>query len=219
MELTLLLEEDLGVSVDEEGQAELNTVGELQDLLRNSEATPPPSTFSEWPLKPTARFVRSALQRSLVFPVHGFITTKFEVTGRENLRDMELPALIIANHTSHVDTVSIVRAMPSRIRRRLALAAAADYFYSSKALGITTSLSLNTFPFSREGAVRSSLERVGELMDDGWSVLIYPEGTRSDTGDLLPFKSGIGLLAMGLHVPIVHIGIDGGRYIIAKGNI
>ena len=62
MELTLLLEEDLGVSVDEEGQAELNTVGELQDLLRNSEATPPPSTFSEWPLKPTARFVRSALQ-------------------------------------------------------------------------------------------------------------------------------------------------------------
>ncbi|MCH7810659.1 MAG: 1-acyl-sn-glycerol-3-phosphate acyltransferase [Chloroflexi bacterium] len=59
-------------------------------------------------------------------------------------------------------------------------------------------------------------ERVGELMDDGWSVLIYPEGTRSDTGDLLPFKSGIGLLATGLHVPIVPIGIDGGFYILPK---
>lgn len=216
VELTLLLEEEIGVSVDEEELAELNTVGELQDLLQSSEASPPRSTFSEWPLQPPARFARSALQRSVVFPVHGFITTKFEVTGKENLQDMELPALIIANHTSHVDTVSIVRAMPSHIRRRLALAAAADYFYSSKALGFTTSLSLNTFPFSREGAVRSSLEHVGDLMDDGWSVLIYPEGTRSDTGELLPFKSGIGLLAMGLHVPIVPIGIDGGRYILPK---
>ena len=152
----------------------------------------------------------------LVFPAHGLITTKFEVTGKENLQDMALPTLIIANHSSHVDTVSIVRAMPPRIRRRLALAAAADYFYSSKALGFATSLSLNTFPFSREGAVRSSLEHVGELMDDGWSVLIYPEGTRSDTGNLLPFKSGIGLLATGLHVPIVPIGIDGGYYILPK---
>ncbi|MCH8870578.1 MAG: AMP-binding protein, partial [Chloroflexi bacterium] len=177
VELPLLLEEEIGVSVDEARLAELHTVAQLQDLLQHSEAAPAPSTFSKWPLQPIARVARLALQRSLLFPVHGFITTRFEVTGKENLQDMELPALIIANHASHVDTVSIVRALPSRIRRRLALAAASDYFFSSKALGFITGLSLNTFPFSREGAVRSSLEYVGELMDDGWSVLIYPEGT------------------------------------------
>ena len=99
------------VKLDEEELAELNTVGELQDLLQSSEAPPPPSTFSEWPLQPTARFARSLLQHSLVFPVHGLITTKFEVPGKENLQDMELPALIIANHRNNVDNVAIVCAM------------------------------------------------------------------------------------------------------------
>jgi len=80
------------------------------------------------------------------------------------------------------------------------------------------SLLLNAFPFSRQGAVRSSLEHCGELVDAGWSILIYPEGTRSTTGQVLPFKSGIGLLATELRVPVVPIAIEGTDHILPKGR-
>jgi long-chain acyl-CoA synthetase len=99
------------------------------------------------------------------------------------------------------------------------VAAAADYFFHSPTLGVAMSFMLNTFPFSRQGAVRASLEYCGELVDAGWSILIYPEGTRSTTGHLQPFKSGIGLLATELQIPVVPIGVEGGFRILPKGSI
>jgi long-chain acyl-CoA synthetase len=83
--------------------------------------------------------------------------------------------------------------------------------------GTLASLLLNTFPFSRSGNIRASLERCGELADEGWSILIFPEGTRSPDGRLLPFKSGIGLLARGLHVPVIPLAVEGGAAVLPKG--
>lgn len=137
----------------------------------------------------------------------------------EHLRDLELPVLFVANHSSHVDTISIIRALPARIRTRLAVAAASDYFFRIAIVGRITSLLLNAFAFSREGAVRESLEHCGLLADKGWSVLIYPEGTRSPTGELLPFKPGIGLLASGLGVPVVPVAVFGGHEVLPKGRV
>ena len=79
-------------------------------------------------------------------------------------------------------------------------------------------LLVNAFPFSRaEGAVRSSLEHCGDLVDEGWSV-VYPEGTRSLTGRLQPFRSGTGLLATELRVPVVPIGVEGAHALLPKGR-
>jgi long-chain acyl-CoA synthetase len=139
------------------------------------------------------------------------------VTGQEHLKEVAGPVLVIANHSSHIDTISIVHALPPELSRTLAIAAAADYFYRHKVAGSALSLLLNTFPFSRGGHVNESLERCGELIDRGWSILIYPEGTRSPDGTLLPFKSGIGVLAKGLNVPIVPVAVGGGRAILPKG--
>jgi long-chain acyl-CoA synthetase len=80
------------------------------------------------------------------------------------------------------------------------------------------SLLLGTFPFSREGAVRASLEHCGTLADAGWSVLIYPEGTRSVTGSMGSFRSGIGLLAQQLGVPVIPVGIVGTYDVLPKGS-
>lgn len=172
-----------------------------------------------WPLGRTAAFFRILLQTLLLFPLHRLFARPFTVTGLEQIGGLVLPALFISNHASHIDTVSIVRALPSAVRRNLVLAAAQDYFYRNKLIGTATSLLVNTFPFSRTGAIRTSLDYCGFLTKHGWSVLVYPEGTRSETGELLPFKRGIGLLATHLHVPIVPISVSGGNKALPKGRI
>lgn len=217
VELAVVLEEELGIELDDGDLAELRTVAHLMELLDQSRDMRPAPSFPTWALGARARATRAFLETSMVFPAHSAICRPFHVKGRELLEGLTLPALLIANHSSHVDTVSIRRALPSRIRRRLAIAAATDYFYRGR-MGAVFSLLLNTFPFSREGAVRASMEYCGELVDEGWSLLVYPEGTRSPTGELLPFKSGIGLLAQELGVPIVPIAVDGGQRVLPKGR-
>ena len=218
VELALLLEETFNVLIEDGDLAGVEKVSQLAALIDRGGSTAPGEEIPVWPLKAGPGFVRRVLQQVLVFPVHRLVARPFHVEGLERIRGLELPALFIANHSSHVDTVSIIRALPAAIRRRLAVAAAADYFFRIPVVGPTTSLLLNTFPFSREGAVRTSLEHCGFLADQGWSVLIYPEGMRSASGKLLPFKLGIGLLATQLRVPVVPIAVFGGRDVLPKGR-
>ncbi|OGQ79920.1 MAG: hypothetical protein A3F90_01300 [Deltaproteobacteria bacterium RIFCSPLOWO2_12_FULL_60_19] len=218
VELAALVEDELGIDLDETRLNEVETVGQLIELIEGGEHGSEPVSFPTWSLRPAARFLRSVIERIAVFPCHRLVCRPFEVEGRENLEDLKLPGLFIANHLSHVDTLSIIRALPGRIRRKLAVAAAADYFFRSRTLGVAASLMLNTFPFSRDGGVRATLEYCGRLIDRGWSILIFPEGTRSTTGHLQPFKRGIGLLATELQVPVVPIAVDGGFHILPKGR-
>jgi long-chain acyl-CoA synthetase len=221
VELAMLIENALGVALEDGDVVGLETVAQLDELLLRSAAAEPSPPFAAWPLAAPARLARSLLQRLLLFPAHALVCRPFTVEGVEHLRGLQPPLLLIANHTSHLDTPAVLRALPVPLRRRAAVAAAADYFYSRQLVGAAMSLLLNTFPFSREGsgrAVRASLERCGELADDGWSVMIYPEGTRSTTGRLQPFRSGIGLLATELQLPVVPVAIGGTHALLPKGR-
>ncbi|MGA7669305.1 MAG: AMP-binding protein [Nitrolancea sp.] len=219
VELAMLLEEESGVSVEDGDLAEVQTVGQLQALLERSEPSTPEMVFQAWPLSLTTRILRDIVQRLLLFPIHRLMCHSFVVGGRAHLDELTPPVLLIANHSSHVDTPTVLRALPPSLRPRVAVAAAADYFYHWRLLGFSVSFLLNTFPFSREGAVRSSLEHCGELVGAGWSILIYPEGTRSPTGKLQPFRSGIGVLASQLQVPVVPVAIKGTYDILPKGRV
>jgi long-chain acyl-CoA synthetase len=218
VELALLLEEAFGVLIDDGDIARVAKVAQLAALIEQGGSATASVEIPEWPLQPAARHARALLQRLLLFPAHRLVARPFRVEGLEHLEGLAAPALFIANHSSHVDTVSIIRALPAPLRERLAVAAAADYFFRVPSVGRLTSLFLNTFPFSREGAVRTSLEHCGLLADLGWSVLIYPEGTRSATGELLPFKLGVGLLGAGLQVPVVPVAVFGGHEVLPKGR-
>ena len=218
VELAVQLETELGVSVEDGDLTTLATVAELIALVDRGEAVSRPVAFPAWALCHPAQAARAGLQTAVLFPVHALFCSPFRVDGVEHLAGVDSPVLLVANHSSHLDTPSILRALPRRLRARVAVAAAADYFFRTRALACTVSLLLNAFPFSREGAVRSSLERCGDLADHGWSVLVYPEGTRSPTGDLQPFRSGIGLLATELHVPVVPIGVEGTHELLPKGR-
>lgn len=219
VELAVLLEQRLGVHLDDADLIGIRRVGDLENLLKRSEKATAEERFPSWPLTGATGAARRLLQQTIAFPVHRLLSRSFTVTGSENLRDLALPALFIANHSSHVDTLSILRALPAPIRRKLAVAAASDYFFSNGLLAILLPLAINAFPFTREGSIRTSLEYCGELIDNGWSVLIYPEGTRSTSGRLLDFKPGIGFLATGLGVPIVPVAVSGGFQILPKGAV
>ena len=217
IELASAIEAQLGVPLEESQLAAVRTVSDLEKLVMSGSKTVQQEEFPSWQLTSLASGMRGILQSGLMLPAHAALCKPFEVEGAEHLAGLSGPLLLVANHSSHIDTLSVLKALPRHLRRKTAIAAASDYFYRSHWGGAFTSLVLNTFPFSRAGNIRASLERCGELVDDGWSILIYPEGTRSPDGTLLPFKSGIGLLAKGLHIPVVPIAVDGGFAILPKG--
>lgn len=219
VELAVRLESELGLSVEDGDLAEAATVGELLRLVAAGTAVSPPVVFPWWPLGRPARAVRASLQAVVLLPAHALLCSSFRVHGRERLAGVRSPVLLVANHASHLDTPSILRALPRPLRARVAVAAAADYFFRTRALSVAMPLLLNAFPFSRAGAVRSSLEHCGDLADEGWSVLVYPEGTRSPSGRLQPFRSGIGLLATDLRLSVVPVGVAGTHALLPKGRL
>jgi long-chain acyl-CoA synthetase len=126
------------------------------------------------------------------------------VTGREQVQDSRGPMLFAANHHLDLDVGLILKAMMPGWRRRLAIAAWAQGF-RNPIWAFIPPLMGNGFPFSQEGAIRPSLNNVGHILDEGWSVLIYPEGTKTIGGPLQPFKSGTGFIAVEAGLPIVPI--------------
>ncbi|MDH3540338.1 MAG: AMP-binding protein [Acidimicrobiia bacterium] len=217
VELAIAIERKLGIPVEEDELGAVGTVADLVEIVERSDSEPTPPRYPGWPRRPAWTAIRQGLQKVLLFPIHALVARPLTIEGRANLAAVTPPLLLVANHSSHLDTPSVVRALPSGIRRRIAVAAAADYFYSGRLRGAAMSLLLGAFPFSREGAVRPSLEHCGTLVDAGWSVLIYPEGTRSVTGSIGPFRTGIGLLARQLGVPVIPVGLVGTHAALPKG--
>ena len=86
------------------------------------------------------------------------------------------PALFVANHSSHLDTAVLLTTLPKERRRRTAVAAAADYFFDVWWRASGSSIAFNTFPIERKGGSLSSTP--ADLIADGWSIVVYPEGTR-----------------------------------------
>ena len=139
------------------------------------------------------------------------------VEGRENLDGFEGPAIVIANHSSHFDSPTVFAALPRRIADRLAMAAAADKFYASRKKRIWwQSLFQNAFPVHRGGGVKQ-LEYPMSLLRRGWSILIYPEGGRSKSGQIGRFKAGPTIMAMQAKVPVIPVYMEGLRAIMPKG--
>ena len=138
--------------------------------------------------------------------------------GLENFERLhDRPALIIANHTSHFDTAIALGVLPGRIYNRTAVVAAADRFYTQRLKSAWYSLRYNAFPITRGGG-RAALSYSEWLLQNGWSLLIFPEGTRSKTGDLLPFHPGPAILALGQRVPVLPIYMEGASNILPPKN-
>jgi long-chain acyl-CoA synthetase len=216
VELLSAIEAELGLYIDEQEVGSETTVADLEQLVLHS-GIAPSVNVRQWPLALPGRLIRRAVHSCCLFPILWALARPV-TRGRENLEGLTGPMLIAANHNSHLDSLTVFYALPTRFRSRLAVAAADDYFFQNSVLAWMTSLFVNGFPFAREGNIRNSLEYCSQLLDQGWSILIYPEGTRSLTGEMAPFKPGVGLLSVELGVPILPVRLLGLERILPKGR-
>jgi long-chain acyl-CoA synthetase len=123
-----------------------------------------------------------------------------------------------------MDVPVILAALPGRWRARVAPAMQKEFFkahffpqsYSRRERFKTTllyylaSFYFNAFPLpQREAGARQTLQYIGELTGANWSILIFPEGARADSGQMLPFRGGIGMIGSRLEVPVVPVRIEG----------
>jgi long-chain acyl-CoA synthetase len=206
VELLGIVEEELGVFIDDDALDPDATVADLiamVDAARDSKRKP---QSWNWPLSPAVRAVGLTFQVLLMYPfVRLFYRVR--VTGLEHLDGLDGPVLFTPNHCLHLDNAIILTRLPLGIRWKLSVAAAEDNIYGNPVQGFLASVIANAFPLAREGAIRRSLEMLGLRLDQGFNILIYPEGKLTVGGPLQPFKAGAGLIAVEGATPIVPVKI------------
>jgi 1-acyl-sn-glycerol-3-phosphate acyltransferase len=174
---------------------------------------------TSWARSGAAGAVREALLLGVLGPLID-LYARVRVLGHEHLAGLEPPVLFVANHSSHMDTPAILRALPAAWRRRTAVAAAADYFYRVPWLAHLVSLAFNTVPVQRkgEGVVPGAASELTGLIDDGWSLLVFAEGTRSRDGTVGRLRSGAALLAAERGLAIVPVHVSGTPAVMPPGH-
>ena len=176
---------------------------------------------TEWARTPLARAARGVIAEGpLRLLVEGLAMPT--VTGLDRLDGLtrldEPPPVIFApNHHSHLDTGLMIRSVPRAWRHKLVVAAAADYFFDTRWKAALSALSLNAIPIDRGLTGRKSSDMIKGLVDDGYSLVIYPEGGRSPDGWGQDFKGGAAYLSARTGAPIVPVFIDGTGAIFGKG--
>jgi long-chain acyl-CoA synthetase len=208
VELVSQIEERLGVTVEEQKISSQTRVGRLRGLIKEGEKVER-EKVPTWPFNNLAILVREFFQRFLVFPLHEFFV-KIKVEGEENLDQIVPPAIFIFNHLGPYDAACVHRVLPKTLRRKLALLVdTRDWSKGGGVLGFLIQLFGGGVAVAHKGKVkRSGLKRVGDLVADGFSISMAPEGGFSKTGKLGEFKPGAGMLAVELGIPVMPIKID-----------
>ncbi|HMH01933.1 MAG TPA: 1-acyl-sn-glycerol-3-phosphate acyltransferase, partial [Terriglobales bacterium] len=224
VELLSALEDRYQMDLSETRFAAVNTVGDLERILHGGEV---PSRvryhYPRWVQRRPVTWVRLIAHYLLLRPAI-FLLGWPRVEGREKLTGVQGPVLVVCNHISDVDVGFVLTTLPPRLRHRLGTATGGEALealrtpppsknFLLKLWDRVTWLSgvslLNLFPLPREAGFRESFAYAGELVDRGNSVLVFPEGRHTTDGKMLPFRSGIGLLANNLGIPIVPMRIHG----------
>ncbi len=172
-----------------------------------------------WARSAPARLIRENFMRFVLNPIMDYYAAR-RSEGYERIVGLEEPVILVANHASHMDTPVILSALPRKLRKHTAVAAAADYFYKNKLVAAIVSLIFNTVPLDRKGGgLSKDGSHLDELLDDGWNLLLYPEGTRSRGDGLGRVRRGAAVLAAAHNLPIVPIRVSGTADAMPPGQI
>jgi long-chain acyl-CoA synthetase len=224
VELMSALEDRYQVDLNEANFTSVSTVGDLERLLRGPQKSPQsgyryPRWAQRWPIT----WIRNFIYYLLTWPAT-MIMAHPKIVGRENLRGIDGPFLISCNHVTYIDVGFALIALPPRVRHKLAIGMWGEMLWEMwrppqtwnllKRLAYRAGYYLvvalfNVFPLPQQSGVRESFAYAGESVDRGYSVLVYPEGIRTPDGKPSSFRSGVGMLAARLNIPVVPIRIDG----------
>ncbi len=149
----------------------------------------------------------------------------WETSGRQQIAGIDGPVIFASNHQSHVDTHVIMHTLPSRLRKTTAVAAAYDHFANrdgtsnkKQLIQFLVAALWHAFGIERIGSPLRSIRTMLDLMLRGWSIVIYPEGTRSRSGEIATFKGGLSIIAKKSGAPVIPICIQGGRNVLPEAT-
>ncbi len=256
VELLSAIEERYQVEINEAAFTEATTIGDIENLIRSEPPLKTPVSTSaienqkskianqypypHWPHRWPINWFRIAALYLIIFPF-ARIMGRARVMGSENLSDQPGPLLFVSNHLSMVDHGLILWSLPHRLRKRVSIAMDGEllreWLHPPEGTGWFTRLRyrtqyllvaffFNVFAMPQHTGFRRSFAFAGEMMDRGYSVLVFPEGRRSPDGTLQPFRTGIGLLVQQLSAPVVPFRLDGiyelaqqGKHFAAPGAV
>lgn len=172
---------------------------------------PTPARLVRWITSPAVARARE-VSRAVSLPVFIARRTRLRVEGRQHLKGLDGQFVAVANHNSDLDTALIFHVLPPRLTRHLTTGAAADRFFVSMKAAAVPSMLFNIYPIDRPGKATRHDHRglSGTLLDEGMSLLIYPEGSRRPNRGKR-FSTGPARLAMERNLPVLPISIVGTR--------
>jgi long-chain acyl-CoA synthetase len=237
VELLGALEDRYQIDLDEKWFTSARTVGDLENIVRAStdESVAPRAEFifPRWAQRWPVTWIRTVAYYVLAWPATHLLAHP-TLYGRENLRGLKNPVLVISNHVLFLDVGFVLAALQTGLRHRLAVAMDGERLAEMRnpprdwpllrrwlnRMNYLLAVSLfNVFPLPKRSGFRESFRFAGELADGGWSVLVFPEGELTPDGKLQPFRSGVGMLANKLNLPVVPMRIDGAYEVREAGKI
>ena len=223
VELMGALEDRYQVDLSETGFASVKTVGDLESLLRGKLPSRTKYHYPAWVQRWPTTWNRLVIHYLLLRPAV-FLLGWPRIEGRENLRGVHGPVLVVCNHIDDVDVGLVLTALPARLRHHLATATGGEALEALRTpppgrnlpgraydrlkwfLGVSL---LNLFPLPSQAGFRESFAYVGDSVDRGYSILVFPEGRHTTDGKMRPFRAGVGLLVTNLAIPVVPVRIHG----------
>jgi long-chain acyl-CoA synthetase len=181
-----------------------------------------PDDFPTWNRSVAARAARRIFLPGFLLPLNR-IFAHVHAHGLEHLKDLQPPVIFAANHQSYMDVPGILDALPARWRYRVAPAMRKEFFqehfhgrsFTNSLNYYLSTLFFNCFPIpQREPGALATLRYIGELSNDKWCLLIFPEGKVTRTGEIAPFQPGVGIIASKLGIPVVPIRIVGMDHVL-----
>jgi 1-acyl-sn-glycerol-3-phosphate acyltransferase len=167
---------------------------------------PPPTPYDLVRDSIVTKLSRLALHSILHPFIHSF--NKLTVINREAVLN-HWPCIITPNHSSHMDTMAVFSSLPVKFVNRLFAVAAKDYFFRNGIMAFAARLAANVIPLDRTGTEKEGLQLSNSKLKTGNSIIIFPEGTRSFTGEMGQFKKGAILLSREAKIPVIPTYIKG----------
>lgn len=165
----------------------------------------------------SVRVARAVVLDGVVLPGVRAIARPRVVAG-EILDGLDEPVVFVANHQSHLDTPVVLSVLPPRVRHRTVVGAGADYFFDRPSKAFASAIVLGAIPIERQRVSRRSAELAEQLVEEGWNLLLFPEGGRTPDGLPQEPRAGAAQVALRTRRPVVPLFIDGTGEILGRGQ-